>query len=330
MKRPEIGILLVNLGSPEKPEASAVKPYLREFLSDRRVIEMSPWLWQPILRLFVLTRRPERSAAKYRKVWLAEGSPLVVHTRNLAEALQKDMDGAGKSVFVDWAMRYGAPSVEEKIRSMQAQGIGKILIVPMYPQYSATTTATVNDAVCRTMLKLRNQPEVRFLRDYHSHPAYIRALAQSVRNHWEKAGEPGADGRLFLSFHGMPAAYSEAGDPYKEECRETLELLAGELGIPRERVLSGFQSRFGKAEWIQPYTAEEVVKAAKSGVKRLDVLCPGFSADCLETLEEIAMDVAGDFRDAGGQSYHYIPALNAQDFWVRALSEILQPHLSNW
>jgi ferrochelatase len=330
MKRPEIGILLVNLGSPEKPEASAVKPYLREFLSDRRVIEMSPWLWQPILRLFILPRRPARSAAKYRKVWTEEGSPLVVHTRNLAAALQKKMDSAEKSVSADWAMRYGSPSVEEKIRSMQERGIKKILVVPMYPQYSATTTATVNDAVCRTLLKLRNQPEVRFLRDYHAHPAYIRALAKSVRNHWEKTGAPGPDGRLFLSFHGMPAAYSEAGDPYKEECRETLELLGAELGMPQDYILTGFQSRFGKAEWIQPYTAEEVVKAANSGVKRLDVLCPGFSADCLETLEEIAMDVAGDFRAAGGASFHYIPALNAQDFWVEALSEILEPYISRW
>jgi ferrochelatase len=254
----------------------------------------------------------------------------VVHTRNLAAALQKKMDSAEKSVSADWAMRYGSPSVEEKIRSMQERGIKKILVVPMYPQYSATTTATVNDAVCRTLLKLRNQPEVRFLRDYHAHPAYIRALAKSVRNHWEKTGAPGPDGRLFLSFHGMPAAYSEAGDPYKEECRETLELLGAELGMPQDYILTGFQSRFGKAEWIQPYTAEEVVKAANSGVKRLDVLCPGFSADCLETLEEIAMDVAGDFRAAGGASFHYIPALNAQDFWVEALSEILEPYISRW
>jgi len=218
----------------------------------------------------------------------------------------------------------------EKIRRFQADGIQKILIIPMYPQYSATTTATVNDAVCRTLLTLRNQPEVRFLRDYHAHPAYIKALAQSVRNHWKQEGAPDEHTRLFLSFHGMPLAYSEAGDPYKRECEETKALLITELGLKESQVLSGFQSRFGKAEWIQPYTDETVRHAAKVGVKRLDMLCPGFAADCLETLEEIAMDVAEEFKQFGGASYHYIPALNAQDFWVSALYEILDPYISNW
>lgn len=328
----KISVLLVNLGSPEAPTPEAVRPYLKEFLSDPRVIEVSPWIWKPILHGIILRTRPKASAAKYKSVWTPEGSPLIVHTRALAAALQKEFETlAPGSVQVDWAMRYGAPSVKDVLERIHIQdGIQKVLVVPLYPQYSATTTATVCDALGAALSGMRSQPAVRILRDYHDHPLYIRAIADSIRTHWEMKGGLSRDSLLVLSFHGMPKSYSDKGDPYLSQCRRSAELIRNELGISEDMCLTTFQSRFGKEEWLQPYTDVTVRGLAEKGVKRLDILCPGFSADCLETLEEIDSEVREDFLGKGGSEFNYIDCLNAKEQWAASFTKILENELGGW
>lgn len=328
----KISVLLVNLGSPEAPTPEAVKPYLKEFLSDPRVIEVSPWIWKPILHGIILRTRPKASAAKYKTVWTPEGSPLIVHTRALAAALQKEFDEAVPgAVQVDWAMRYGAPSVKEVLERIHLKdGIQKVLVVPLYPQYSATTTATVCDALGAALAVMRSQPAVRILRDYHDHPLYIRAIADSIRTHWEKKGGLSEDSRLVLSFHGMPKSYSDKGDPYLSQCRRSAELIRSELGVSENQCLMTFQSRFGKEEWLQPYTDVTVRGLAEKGVKRLDILCPGFSADCLETLEEIDSEVREEFLGKGGREFNYIGCLNAEEHWATSFKKIIENELAGW
>lgn len=326
----ETAILLVNLGTPDAPTAPALRRYLKQFLSDPRVVEIPRAIWWLILNGIILNVRPAKSAAKYASVWLPGGSPLRVHTEAQARALSESLQAAGQPVRVDYAMRYGQPSVDDALNRLKAAGARRILIVPMYPQYAASTTASVVDAVADWLKATRNQPEIRFVRNFHDHPGYLAALAASVRRHWATHGPLAADGKLLISFHGLPRRSLDLGDPYFCECHKTARLLAEALALPAERYTVCFQSRFGRAEWLQPYTAPTLAALGESGTRRVDVICPGFVADCLETLEEIAMEGREDFLKAGGQTYHYIPALNSDPAWISALGELAVSHLGGW
>jgi ferrochelatase len=321
------GVLLVNLGTPDAPTAAAVRPYLKQFLSDPRVVEIPLFVWLIILNFFILPFRSKRSAEKYASIWTNEGSPLKVHTERQAKLLQERLNERGHDVKVDYAMRYGSPAIDSVLRSMKEAGCDRILILPAYPQYSGTTTASVSDAVFKHYEKVRNVPELRFVKNYHDDEGYIAALRDSVLKHWEQYGRPE---KLVMSFHGVPKRTLLLGDPYHCECHKTARLLAAQLGITDDDYVVSFQSRFGKAEWLQPYTAPTVQELAKKGVKRIDVMCPGFTSDCLETLEEIATEVRQDFLAAGGEEFRYIPCLNEDASWIDALTGIAKSHLSGW
>jgi len=323
-------IVLVNLGTPDAPTAPALKRYLKQFLSDPRVVEIPKLLWWPILNGIILNTRPKKSAAKYASVWMPDGSPLRVHTEHQAKLLKGYLGQQGHTVIVDWAMRYGQPSIPNVLNRVKAAGASRVLLVPMYPQYAASTTATVIDDASRWLLQTRNQPEMRFVRNFHDDTGYLDALEQSVRRHWQAAGPLGSGDQLILSFHGLPKRSLDLGDPYFCECQKTGRLLAERLNLAESQYKVCFQSRFGKAEWLQPYTAPTLEALARQGVKRVDLICPGFVADCLETLEEIAMEGKQDFLSAGGKAYHYIPALNEDDAWIRALAGIALRHLQGW
>lgn len=327
---PATAVVLVNLGTPDAATAPALRRYLKEFLSDPRVVEIPKLLWWPILNGIILNLRPKQSAAKYATVWQPEGSPLRVHTERQAKLLKGYLGERGHRLAVAWAMRYGQPSLASVLDGLKADGIGRILLLPMYPQYAASTTATVVDAASRWLLRTRNQPELRFVRDFHDHAGYLAALEQSVRKHWQQHGPLGADDRLLISFHGLPKRSVDLGDPYFAECQTTGRLLAERLNLAPGQFLICFQSRFGKAEWLQPYTAPTLHDWGRQGICRVDVLCPGFVADCLETLEEIAQEGRADFLQAGGREYHYIPALNENDDWLRALADLAEQHLAGW
>jgi len=323
-------VLLVNLGTPDAPTAGALRRYLKQFLSDRRVVELPRALWWGILNGIILNTRPKKSAEKYASVWRKDGSPLRVHTEKQAKLLKGWLGERGQRVTVAWAMRYGSPGVPAVLSRLKAEGATRILLVPMYPQYAASTTGTVIDEACRWLLQTRNQPEMRFLRNFHDDPGYLAALAASVRRHWAQVGKPGPDDRLLISFHGLPKRSLELGDPYYCECQKTARLLAERLALPAEQLAVCFQSRFGKAEWLQPYTAPTLQALGRAGVRRVDVICPGFVADCLETLEEIALEGRQDFLAAGGREYHYIPALNEDEAWLHALADLVERHLAGW
>ncbi|MGB7481903.1 MAG: ferrochelatase [Burkholderiaceae bacterium] len=320
-------VVLVNLGTPEAPTAAALRPYLKEFLSDPRVIEIPRVLWWPILHGAILPLRPKRSAAKYRAIWSDEGSPLKVHTEKQALLLRGYLGQRGHHVQVEYAMRYGQPALPAVLARLQAAGCSRILVLPAYPQYSATSTASVFDAVFAHYATVRNVPELRLVRQYHDDPGYIGALADAVQAHWRQHGR---GERLLMSFHGVPKRTLTLGDPYHCACHKTARLLAARLGLVDDQYVVTFQSRFGKAEWLQPYTSATVQALARQGVRRLDVICPGFVADCLETLEEIALEVRSDFLQAGGAEFHYIPALNESPHWIAALADIAERHLSGW
>jgi ferrochelatase len=322
------GILLINLGTPEAPTARALRPYLKEFLSDRRVVEIPRALWWLILNGIILNTRPSKSAEKYAAIWLPGGSPLKVHTEQLARLLQVELSKRGDNApLVEYAMRYGQPSVAAVLQAMKAQGCDRLLVVPLYPQYAASSSGTALDAVYRNLLQTRNMPELRTIRAYHDHPGYIAALRQSVEAHWAEHGRPDL---LLMTFHGTPRRSLELGDPYQHECMATGRLLAEALGLGEEQYRITFQSRFGKAEWLKPYTAEVLAELGRLKTGRVDAICPGFAADCLETLEEIAMEGKATFLTAGGGEFRYIPALNAQDFWVSALADITMTQRSGW
>lgn len=323
-------VVLVNLGTPEAPEAPALRRYLKQFLSDPRVVEIPRALWWLILNGIILNIRPRKSAAKYATVWTAEGSPLRVYTERQAKLLKGLLGERGHRVTVDWAMRYGSPSLGSVLDRLKATGHTRILVLPMYPQYAASTTATVVDEAARWLLATRNQPEMRFVRSYPDDAGYLDALAASVRKHWQQVGPLAPGDRLLMSFHGLPRRCLDLGDPYFCECHKTGRLLAERLGIDDSQYLVSFQSRFGRAEWLQPYTAPTLVECGKTGVGRVDVICPGFSADCLETLEEIAQEGREEFLHAGGREYHYIPALNDDPAWIAALADIAGRHLGGW
>jgi protoporphyrin/coproporphyrin ferrochelatase len=320
-------VLLVNLGTPDAPTTASVRRYLAEFLSDPRVVEIPPLVWKIILHGVILRIRPAKSAAKYASVWMPEGSPLMVWTAKQAHLMQQAFKALAPDVVVAYAMRYGQPSIASTLDSLRAQGVDRILILPMYPQYSAATTGSVNDEVARWLLKQRWQPSVRMMAHYHDHPAYIDALAQRVRTHW---AEHGRSDSLVLSFHGMPARTLQLGDPYHCQCLKTARLLRETLGLTEQQVRATFQSRFGKAKWLEPYTEPTLVAMAQAGVQRVTVMCPGFVADCLETLEEIDMEAREAFLSAGGQAFHYIPALNDSEPWIAAMVTVAQAHLGGW
>jgi ferrochelatase len=316
-------ILLVNLGTPEAPTTAAVRRYLGQFLWDPRVVEIPRLAWWFVLNGIILNTRPKKSAEKYAAVWMTEGSPLKVHTERQAKLLKGLLGQQGlDELLIDFAMRYGQPSIESKLDELKAAGATRILIVPLYPQFAASTTASVMDSVAGWMQRARNLPEISFVRDYHDHPGYLDALAASVREHWQAHGRPTENTRLLLSFHGLPQRSTELGDPYFHECQRTGQLLASRLGLPDGQLLVTFQSRFGPAKWLQPYTQPTLEALAGQGVERVDILCPGFAADCLETLEEIALECKAAFLGKGGKEFHYIPCLNERPDWIAALADI--------
>jgi ferrochelatase len=321
------GILYCNLGTPDAATPAAVRRYLREFLSDPRVVEIPRALWLPILHGAVLPLRAGKSAAKYASIWTPEGSPLKVWTEKQAKLLQGWLGERGHRVRVRHAMRYGQPSVASQLDALKAEGADRILVLTAYPQYSGTTTASVADAVHAWCAGARHVPELRFVNRYHDDTAYIDALASRIERHWREHGR--AD-HLVMSFHGVPERTSRLGDPYDAECRETARLLAERLRLAKERYSITFQSRFGRAKWLEPATETTLRSLARQGLAKVEVICPGFTADCLETLEEIAMEGRQAFLTAGGREFHYIPCLNDDAQWITALTAIAQRHLAGW
>ena len=318
------GILLVNLGTPEEPTSSAVRRFLKQFLSDPRVIEYPRWLWWLILNGVILRIRPSRSAAAYQKIWTDDGSPLMIFSKAIADGIQAQLH---ETANVELAMSYGEPSIDSAIDRLLAKGARRLLVLPMYPQYSGTTTASVFDAVARKLNALRWIPELRIINQYHDEPGYIDSLAASIREFWKQEGR---GTRLMFSFHGVPRSTLLKGDPYHCQCRKTARLVAAALELGDDEWILSFQSRVGRQEWLRPYTDETIVELGQQGLDRLDVVCPGFSTDCLETLEEIAMQNAELFLESGGESLHYIPALNARDDHVRFLADLIERHLGGW
>jgi protoporphyrin/coproporphyrin ferrochelatase len=320
-------VVVVNLGTPDEPTAASVRRYLAQFLSDPRVVEIPPLVWKPILHGIILRTRPAASAAKYASVWTPEGSPLAVWTRKQAALLRGYLGERGHPVLVEHAMRYGNPSIPSVLDGLRAQGATRILVLPMYPQYSAATTGTVNDEVMRWSMAQRWQPEMRFVGAHHDDAGYIDALATRLQAHWQMHGRAE---RLVLSFHGMPARTLDLGDPYFCHCQKTARLLRERLALKDEQVHVTFQSRFGKAKWLEPYTEPTLVKLAQQGVGSVDLFCPGFVADCLETLEEIDMEARKAFLDAGGKAFQYVSALNDRHEWLAALAALAVRHMQGW
>jgi ferrochelatase len=322
VKTPRIGVLLVNLGTPEAPTASAVRRYLKQFLSDHRVVEIPALIWQPILRGIILNVRPRKSAANYAKVWKRDGSPLAVYTKAQTESLQARLGG---EVDVRFAMRYGEPAIARQLEAMKADGCNRILLAPLYPQYSGATTATVVDEAFRALAGMRWQPALRTLPAYHDDTGYISALATTLNAELAKLDfKPDA---IVASFHGMPERTLHLGDPYHCHCQKTARLLSEALGKP---LTIAFQSRFGRAKWLEPSTEDTIKRLAAEGKKKIAIFAPGFSADCLETLEELAMQGKEQFEEAGGERYAYLPCLNACEPGMDMLEALVRRELSGW
>lgn len=327
-KSEKVAVLLINLGSPVAPTKQAVKPYLAEFLSDPRVIDLPRWQWLPILYGIVLNFRPKKSAHAYEQIWWEGGSPLIVITERQVNALREMLAAKGlEHIIVDYAMRYGSPSIASKLKALSDQGVDKVMVLPMYPQYADATTASVFDGVAQALAKQRFIPELRVVRDWYDHPLYIQALADSVRKHFAEFGQPQ---KLLLSFHGVPKRYILEGDPYLYHCEKTVELLVKELGLGSDEYQLVFQSRFGREEWLQPYADKTIEALPDQGVKSVSVICPGFSADCLETLEEMAMGNRDLFLEHGGERYDYIPCLNDNKLHIELLAELVCQHGQGW
>ena len=322
-----VGVILVNLGTPDTPSPRDIRRYLSAFLSDPRVIEIPRYLWWPILHGMVLRRRPGRLQPRYEGIWMEDGSPLLVYSRRQAEGVQRALQSRGSSVLVELAMRYGEPSIEQAIVRLRQQGCQRLLTVPLYPQYAASTTATIVDAVTRYVAKLRNQPELRFVKRFCQDSGYLDALAARVAEYWQAHGRPQ---KLVMSFHGLPRYSVELGDPYYRDCLETARSLRERLALPPEQVEVTFQSRFGAARWLEPYTEPTLKALAAQGVTDVDVVCPGFVADCLETLEEISQECRDAFLAAGGRQFRYIPALNDHPAWIEGLTDLVDNHLQGW
>lgn len=320
-----IGILLVNTGTPASPTPRAVRRFLRKFLSDPRVVELPRALWLPILYGVVLTLRPPRTARKYRRIWTPEGSPLAVRSEALREALAGTLAQRTLApMSVELAMLYSEPSVRDSLRRLRDTGLQRLVVLPLFPQYSGTTTGAVYDQVTAELSTWRSLPEVRFISDYHDHPGYIDALRASVAEHWQQHGRTR---RLLMSFHGIPAEYTKRGDPYHARCQRTARLLADELMLADDAWQLSFQSRLGRARWLEPYTSVVLENLPRAGVDSVTVICPGFAVDCLETLEEIDMENRAVFLDAGGQTYHYVPALNESPAHSRFLADLIAEHI---
>ena len=326
------GILLVNLGTPDEPTTSSVRRYLKEFLWDPRLVEIPRVVWWFILNVIILNVRPAKSAAKYQMVWMKEGSPLRVHTERQAQRLRGFLGEIIKSpLMVVPAMRYGNPSIEAGLDKLKAENCTNILVLPMYPQYAASTTGSVFDKVALVMMQKRNVPGLRFIRNFHDHPAFIAAITKNVQAHWMKIGRPDfAKDKLLMTFHGVHKFHLNKGDPYHCESHKSARLIAEALGLKKGEYVVTFQSRFGRAEWLQPYTDKTLEALGKEGTRRVDVICPGFAADCLETLEEIAMEGKETFMHAGGKEFNYLPVANDTDAYVGALTEIAREHLGGW
>ena len=324
---PRTAVLFVNLGTPDEPTAPALRRYLAEFLSDPRVVEIPRLVWWPILHGVILRTRPKQSAAKYASVWMPEGSPLAVWTARQAAALGEALAARGHQIRVRHAMRYGNPSIASVMDELRAEGATRVLLIPAYPQYAAATTASISDKVLQWATQARRMPELRFVGEYHDDPGYIAALASRLRAHW---AEHGRGDKLVLSFHGVPERSLYLGDPYHCQCHKTARLLAEALDLSRDQLVVTFQSRFGKAKWLEPYTEPTLEKLASDGVKRVDVMCPGFVADCLETLEEIAQEASEAYLAAGGERFDYVPCLNAEPVWNDALAALAERHLGGW
>lgn len=326
-QRDRCAVLLVNLGTPDEASAPALRRYLAEFLSDPRVVEIPRIVWLPILHGIILRTRPARSAAKYATVWMPEGSPLAVWTKRQAAAVAARLSADGHDLLVRWAMRYGNPSIPSALDALRAEGATRVLVLPLYPQYAAATTASVADKVMQWSQGSRRPPEWRFINEYHDDPAYIQALAARLQAHWQQHGR---SQRLVLSFHGVPERSLLLGDPYHCQCLKTARLLREHLQLAPEALTVTFQSRFGKAKWLEPYTEPTLRELAAAGVRSVDVMCPGFVSDCLETLEEIAQEAREAFLTAGGEQFQYVPCLNDSTQWIDALASLVQRHVQGW
>lgn len=312
------GVLLVNLGTPASPTRAAVAAYLAEFLSDPRVIDLPRWLWIPLLRLVIIPLRARRSAEAYRKVWTPEGSPLLVFSKLLTDGLASSLEG---EAIVRLAMRYGQPGIQEGLQDLKMQGVDELVVLPLYPQYSATTTLTVVDAVSEALRKLNWFPKLNTIQKYHDHPAWVVAVADSIRSFQRSEGQPE---KLIFSLHGIPQRYVANGDPYANQCEQSVRDIVRELGLDDSEWMLTFQSRVGREPWLQPYTDITLQELARSGVRKLQVVCPGFAVDCLETLEEIAMQNSENFKESGGESLAYIPALNDSETHVALMTDLIR------
>ncbi len=314
----KVGVLIVNLGSPEAPTAQQVRIFLREFLSDRRVVNLPRLLWWFILNFFILPFRPKKAAHSYQQIWTKRGSPLTSYTQLLSDKLAKKVKG--ESVMVEYAMRYGQPDINSRLRLFLNEDVEEFVVLPLYPQFSSTTTASVYDAIVEFFSTGKNIPSIRFISNYHDQDFYISAIGESIKKHW---AEQGKNDILLMSFHGLPAKLNQLGDPYYQQCRKTACLVAEYLKLPDEKWQLVFQSRFGKAEWLKPYCVDVLQHLPQQGIKNVDIVCPGFAVDCLETLEEIAIANKQLFLEAGGDKYHYIPALNDSDGHVGLLHKLI-------
>ncbi|GIU45276.1 ferrochelatase 1 [Shewanella sairae] len=325
---PPFGVLLVNLGTPDSPTAPDVKKFLKQFLSDPRVVDLSPWIWKPILNGIILNTRPAKVAKLYQSIWWDEGSPLMVISQKQRDKLKTQLQQTlGQNIPVELGMSYGNPSLQSGLDSLKAQGAEKIFVLPLYAQYSCSTVAPVYDAIAELLKAERNIPELRFNKQYFDHPDYIKALAESVKNHWKAKGQAQV---LLMSFHGVPLRYITEGDPYQAQCQATAELLAAELDLTQQQWRICFQSQFGKEQWIGPATDALLESLPTEGVKSVDIMCPAFSCDCLETLEEISQEGKEDFLSAGGERYEFIECLNDSAGHIDLLAKIVELQTQGW
>jgi len=326
--RAKVGVLITNLGTPQAATAKALKPYLKQFLWDPRVVEVPRPIWWVILNAIILNVRPKKSAEAYQQVWTERGSPLLFHTQDQCDGLKAALQTAyGDHVEVAFAMRYGQPSIDSALDQLAAAGCRKLVVLPLYPQYSAATTGSTFDAIAANFQQRRWLPDFRFISHYHDNSTYIDAVVETIQQHWQKHGR--AD-KLILSYHGMPQRYLEQGDPYHCECHKTTRLIVEKLGLSKDEYITSFQSRFGKEPWLQPYTDETLKALPGQGVKSVQVICPGFSSDCLETIEEIGGENMHYFMDAGGERYEYIPCLNAHANHINMMVQLVEAHAKDW
>lgn len=331
VKTPKIGVILANLGTPDATDYWSMRKYLGQFLSDRRVVDYSPWLWQPLLQMIILSKRPFSSGKAYDSIWNndLDESPLLTITRAQCDAVRKKMKRAyGDQIIVDFAMRYGNPSTKSVIEKLKDQGCDRIVFFPLYPQYAAPTTATANDEAFRSLMALNWQPSIRTVPAYYDHPLYIQALAASITKAYKALKKKPK--KLIVSYHGVPKRYLLEGDPYHCQCMKTTRLLKESLGWDDTQIMTTFQSKFGPEEWLQPYTVEEVARQAEAGIKDIAVIAPAFSSDCIETLEEINEEIQESFVHAGGEGFTYIPCLNDSADHIKMMMDILQNELSGW